>query len=177
MNKALYFLSALFLLASCGSKLNPYFGHKAIGYKHKLSKATWRAYLTEEKNGEWVQGDLDWIYIVTFDEQGNLIGAESYDSEGQLTSRTAHFYLEKQRVKMTSYDSSGSPLGTRIFDQTAPDRYDFKEEDKELLLGYVTFSNDYEADLRLIKEYSIKEGKDILEYESHTTSTARSKKY
>ena len=159
------------LLVSCGSDMNPYFGYKSIGYKKKLSKTIWRAYNVEQKSGEWIQKDLDWIYIVKFNEAGNIVEAGSYDENSKLKSMQKMVYLKDDRVKSIFYDSDGEITGETIFELEADDKYNFKD-------GYVLFSHNYGKDYRLIHQnYKFVGDSSLLEYESITKGEFRYQKY
>jgi len=178
MKKLFLFVLILNLLVSCGPDVNPYFGYKPIGYSKKLSKATWRSYNTEQKSGEWIQKDLDWVYIVSFNKSGNIIEASTYDENSTLKSMQKLVYLKDDRVKSSFYDADGKLTGEIIFELESDDRYNYKDEDKEdALSGYVIFSNNYEKESRLIQDYKFVGDRAILEYESLTERKSRYKKY
>ena len=178
MKKVFLFVLILNLLVSCGSDVNPYFGYKPIGYNKKLSKATWRSYNTEQKSGEWIKNDLDWVYIVSFNKSGNIIEASTYDANSKLQSVEKLVYLKDDRVNSSFYDADGAHTGERIFEVESDERYNYKDVDKEdTLRGYVIFSNNYEKDSRLVQEYKFVGDQAILEYESLTERKSRYKKY
>lgn len=178
MKKILLFLVILILLVSCGPSMNPYFGYKPVGYNKKLSKATWRSYYAEQKSGEWVQKDLDWVYIVRFNKAGNIIEASTYDANNNLISMQKSTYYKNGRVKSSSYDADGELKKEISLELESNNRYNYKDGDKEdTLIGYVIFSNNYENEYRLIKEYKLVENEAILEYESLTDGKSRYKKY
>ena len=178
MKKLFLFVLILNLLVSCGPDVNPYFGYKPIGYNKKLSKATWRSYHTEQKSGEWIQKDLDWVYIVSFNKSGNIIEASTYDENSTLKSMQKLVYLKDDRVKSSFYDADGELTGEIIFELESDDRYNYKDGDKEgTLSGYVIFSNNYEKESRLIQDYKFVGDRAILEYESLTEGKSRYKKY
>ena len=178
MKKLFLVVLILNLLVSCGTEVNPYFGYKSIGYKKQLSKATWRSYNTEQKSGEWIKNDLDWVYIVSFNKSGNIIEASTYDANSKLQSVEKLVYLKDDRVNSSFYDADGAHTGERIFEVESDERYNYKDVDKEdTLRGYVIFSNNYEKDSRLVQEYKFVGDQAILEYESLTERKSRYKKY
>jgi hypothetical protein len=178
MKKLFLFVLILNLLVSCGPGVNPYFGYKPIGYKKKLSKATWRSYNTEQNSGKWIQKDLDWVYIVSFNKSGNIIEASTYETDGNLRSMEKLVYFKDDRVKSSFYDADGELTGEMIFELASDDRYNYKDGDKEdSLSGYVIFSNNYEKESRLIQDYKFVGDRAILVYESLTESKSRYKKY
>jgi hypothetical protein len=178
MKKLFLFVLILNLLVSCGTEVNSYFSYKSIGYNKKLSKATWRSYNTEQKSGEWIKNDLDWVYIVSFNKSGNIIEASTYDANSKLQSVEKLVYLKDDRVNSSFYDADGAHTGERIFEVESDERYNYKDVDKEdTLRGYVIFSNNYEKDSRLVQEYKFVGDQAILEYESLTERKSRYKKY
>ena len=178
MKKLFLFVLIFNLLVSCGPDVNPYFGYKSIGYKKKLSKATWRSYHTEQKSGEWVQKDLDWVYIVSFNKSGNIIEASTYDENSKLKSVEKLAYHKGERVKQSFYDVDGELTGEIIFELESDNRYNYKDADKvDALSGYIIFSNNYEKESRLIQDYKFIGDRAILEYESLTERKSRYKKY
>ena len=179
MKKLFLFILIFNLLLSCSSDVNPYFGYKSSGYKKKLSKATWRSYNTEQKSGEWIKKDLDWIYIVSFNKSRNIIEASTYDENSKLKSMQKMVYHKDDQVKSSFYDSDGNVTGEITFELETDDRYNFKDGDKgDTLSGYVIFSNNYEKDSRLTHQhYKFVGDRSLLEYESITEGKSRYQKY
>ena len=178
MKKLFLVVLTLVFLVSCGQDANPYFGYKPIGYSKKLSIATWRSYNTEQKLGEWVQKDLDWVYIVSFNKSGNIIEASTYDENGKLESMQKLVYLKDDCVNTSFYDADGELTGELIFELESDNRYNYKDVDKrDSLSGYVIFSNNYEKKSRLVQDYQFVGDRAVLEYESLTEEKSRYKKY
>ncbi|WP_431157823.1 hypothetical protein [Winogradskyella poriferorum] len=166
------------LLLSCTADMNPYFGYKPIGYNKKLHKATWHAYNAEYESGEWTKNDLDWIYSVSFNENGNIIEANTYDANNTLKSSNKLNYFEDNKVISKFYGANEELSGQRFYELVSTDRYEYKEnETDEALSGYIIFSNNYGKDSRLVQEYTFLDNDAFLEYESLTEPNKRYKKY
>ena len=77
--------------------------------KGKVSSVKESEYIAVEKFGEAQKGSLFGKSTYKYDEKGNEIECNSYDSDGSLRTKSTYKYDEKgNEIECNSYDSDGS---------------------------------------------------------------------
>ena len=175
MKKVLTIVLAMFCLASCekSTQKNDLAELKLNGKVKSIREIPYKAV---EKFGEVVKGDalgFEQILQITFNEKGNKIESNSFNSDGSLSFKYTYKYDDKGNIiesnsfnpdgslsfKYTcKYDDKGNQIESNSFnpDGNLVDKYTYKYDDKGNKIELNYFNSDGSLFLKSTSKYDDK---------------------
>ena len=142
-NFTLLFLMSCYL-CSCSSNKKTENSLTKDNLKGSVSFVEQRTYKAEYKFGEIQNGSLYYKYTFKYDEKGNEIERNRYNSDGSLRSKYTFKYDEKgNKIEYNSYNSDGSLLS----------KYTYKYDEKGNEIEYNSYNSDGSIDEETTYKY------------------------